>query len=271
MMEDAMRINSDINRYKLIIVAMMSALMMSLLMTGCGNKPNNNGSVKAEDGRSYGGLIEGELGKTVHTVFFDLTVDSAKKCGTYQFMDGLYIADAGQTYLEVEVTITNTYDKDLPMSISDFTLDFSENESETAVIGFGSTELGNEEYMDNIFTLKQGDSISKKILYTVADRAEYLLCYKEFYEDKFEGDSYEIKMVPEILEPAVTTEAVTENASEEAITDSIENVNGDNSGEGNGDADSAAGDNGETGTSSDNQDSENIDDTDGGDTGIIEQ
>lgn len=202
------------NTFRHIMIAAM-LLISSFSLTACGNRPDANGSMKSEDGRKYGGLIEAKSDEVVHTVFFDMKVNSSKKCSTYQFQDGLYAADSGKSYLEVEVTITNTYDKDLPMSISDFTLDYSENENKDIITGYGITELGIDGFMDNIFTLKQGESITKSILFIVDDRAEYLLCYKEFYEDKFEGDSYEITLVPETLEPAVTTEAATEAASEE--------------------------------------------------------
>lgn len=246
-------------KYKLIYSRMLILVLALCMLTGCGNRPDSNGSMKSQDGRSYGGLIEGELGKTVNTVFFDLTVDSAKKCTTYQFQDGLYMADEGNTYLEVVVTITNTYDKDLPMSISDFTLDFSENDSSDPITGFGSTEIGNAEYMDNIYTLRQGESITKTILFTVADRAEYLLCYKEYYEDKFEGDSYEIKIIPEELEPAVTTEATTEAITDEASTEEAG-------------ADSAAPEAGGTdGEASATEESNKADDGSAEDAGIIEQ
>ena len=171
-------------------------IAMVLGITACGNSGAGTDSLKSEDGRSYGGLIEGEIGNKINTVFFDFTVDSAKKYSIYQFDDGLYQADDGNTYLVVSVTITNTYDKDLPMSIADFTLDFSGNESEEPVTGFGSVKLNDEDFMDNIYTLKIGDTITKSILFTVPDKAEYFLCYKEYYEDKFEGDSYEVSMVP---------------------------------------------------------------------------
>lgn len=197
-----------------IIVIGLITTMLVFSLTACGNKPNAYGSMKSDDGRSYGGLIEGTLGDTLHTAFFDFKVVSAKKCNTYQFRDGLYIADPNQSYLEVTVTVTNKYDKDLPMSISDFTLDYSENDSQDIITGYGNTELGNSDFMDNIFTLKTGESITKSILFIVDDRAEYLLCYKEYYEDEFVGDSFEITMVPEVLEPAVTTEEPVDDEQE---------------------------------------------------------
>lgn len=202
---------------KKMFVCLTAMTFICTTITGCGNGTDKNGSKKAEDGRNYGGLVEAQAGDKVSTVFFDCTVTDAKKCGTYQFQDGLYMAGDGKTYLVLTLEITNTYDKDLPMSITDFTLDYSDKEDKSVVTGYGYSELGSNDFMDNVFTLKQGETIHKSILFTVPDRAEYILCYKEYYEDKFEGDSYEITIVPEVIEPQVTTES-TEASSQDAET-----------------------------------------------------
>ena len=175
-----------------------------LVLTGCKDKVDENGSMVSDDGRSYGGVIEGKQGEKVSTAFFDMTVEQADKYDTYQFEDGLYQADSGNTYLVLKLTIKNTYEKDLPMSIADFVLDFEGNDSEKPVIGYGNTDLKDAEFMDNIFTLKQGESVTRYILYTVADKEEYSLGYTEYYEDKMEGDQFKIAVKPEKRTPAAT-------------------------------------------------------------------
>lgn len=184
-------------RYRKIIYTCLMIFFVCSFMTGCKQKPDENGSLKSEDGRSYGGLIKGETGTTIHTAFFDMTVDGAEKSGTYQFEDGLYQADEGKTYLVVHVTITNTYEKDLPMSITDFELECDGKET---VTGYGKADLNQDGFMENIYTLKQGESITKSILFTVEDKEEYTLKYSEYYEDKFEGDVYEVTIVPETVQ-----------------------------------------------------------------------
>ena len=57
--------------------------------------------------------------------------------------------------------------------------------------------------MDNIYTLKKGETVTGTILYTVPDKAEYLICYKEYYEDGFEGDKYEIAFTPESMDDEI--------------------------------------------------------------------
>lgn len=167
-----------------------------LALTGCKAKVDENGSMLSDDGRSYGGVIEANQGEMVSTAFFDVTVEQADKYDTYQFDDGLYQADSGNTYLVLKLTVKNTYAKDLPMSIADFVLDFEGNDSKKPVIGYGNTDLKDAEFMDNIFTLKQGESVTKNILYTVADKEEYSLGYTEYYEDEMEGDRFQIAVKP---------------------------------------------------------------------------
>ncbi len=190
-------------------------LLICVLVTGCSGKKNKNGSMKSEDGRSYGGVIKAVAGDKVSTAFFDVTVDKAVKYYTYQFEDGLYQADEGNAYLIVTFTIQNTYEKDLPMSITDFTLDFEGNEADSVITGYGKSDLQQEDFMENIFTLKRGESITKSVLFTIEDKSEYTLKYLEYYEDKFEGDSYEIKINPE--QQTVTTQS--ENSETSASPD----------------------------------------------------
>ena len=198
------------------------------MTTGCKQKPDENGSLKAEDGRSYGGTIKAKMGEKVQTAFFDLTVESAKKSGTFQFEDGLYQANEGQTYLVVNVTIKNTYEKDLPMSIGDFTLNYKGKEKDSVITGYGKADLNQDDFMENIFTLKKGESITKSILFTVDDKDKYTLCYSEYYEDKFEGDNYEISITPEVIEDAAQNAAgdasteTPDTSSEAASTETTE-------------------------------------------------
>lgn len=185
------------NVSKRIFTVICIMVVFCIFVVGCSEKKDKNGSMKAEDGRSYGGLIEGEIGETVHTAFFDLTVLEASRYNTYQFEDGLYQADSGKTYLVMKITVKNTYEKDLPMSITDFTLDYSGKDAKDVITGYGKADLKQDDFMENIFTLKKGESVTKYILFTVADKKTYTLNYAEYYEDKFEGNKFQINVKPE--------------------------------------------------------------------------
>ncbi len=171
-------------------------LIIGNVFTGCGNAKDKNGSQIAEDGRSYGGLILGEMNEPTKTAFFDVTVKGATCYDTYQFDDGLYQAKEGTTYLVVNLTIENTYDADIPMSITDFTLDYQGNETEDIITGYGRADVNKNEFMDNIFTLKEGETVTKSILFTVESKKAYTLNYTEYYEDEFKGDSFSISLIP---------------------------------------------------------------------------
>jgi hypothetical protein len=182
---------------KKVLCALMLGTALCVALTGCKGKTDENGSSVSEDGRSYGGVLQISQGEKADTAFFDLTVDEALQYDTYQFDDGLYQTQEGNVYLVVKVTVKNTYEEDLPMCITDFVLDYDGNEETEPITGYGNTDLKDSEFMDNLFTLKQGESITKNILYTVAEKEEYTLQYKEYYEDGFEGNTYQIQITPE--------------------------------------------------------------------------
>lgn len=184
-------------QYKKIISCICLLTMCLALVSGCGQKKDKNGSEISDDGRSYGGEINAGMKETVSIAFFDVTVDKAEKYNTFQFQDGLYQADSGMVYLSVTLTIKNTYDENLSMSITDFTLDYDGSKSGDIITGYGNNDLQQDDYMDNLFTLKKGESITKSILFTVADKDAYTLSYQEYYEDKFEGNLFKIELQPE--------------------------------------------------------------------------
>lgn len=191
-------LETDMLKNEMIVRRWMITFCLCILccsvLTACGNKADKNGSKISDDGRSYGGLIIGETGEKIETAFFDVTVEDAVRYDTYQFDDGLYQAEEGNTYLVVTLTIKNTYKEDIAMSITDFTLDFKDNEAKEIITGYGKADLKQDSFMDNIFTLKQGESVTKSILFTVKNKKNYTLCYTEYYEDEFVGDSFEIQM-----------------------------------------------------------------------------
>lgn len=208
----------DMNiHYKRLFVLLSVFIICSVILTGCGNRRKKNGSMLSDDGRSYGGLIEAEMNDIVDTAFFDLTVEEAVKYNTYQFDDGLYQAEDGMTYLLVKVTIKNTYAENLSMSITDFVLDYDGNDSGSIITGYGKSEVQQEDFMDNLFTLKVGESVTKTILFTVEDKDQYVLQYVEYYSDDFEGDTFRIHMSPEDI--SVSTESQEKTEEPQADTE----------------------------------------------------
>lgn len=216
----------DMVKYKTSMKEMVFLFCLVILcggvFTACTNSTDKIGSQIAEDGRSYGGLIQGEAGDKMETAFFDVTVENAVRYDTYQFDDGLYQAEDGNTYLVVTFTIKNTYDEAIPMSITDFTLDYEGNQSKDIITGYGKADLNKADFMDNIFTLKKGESVTKSVLFTVKNKKNYTLNYTEYYEDDFKGDSFSIKLEPEkisaIQETSTETQQDATTTAENSVT-----------------------------------------------------
>ena len=108
------------------LTALLLAAMLALSLTGCGslsgiiNGLNNGGnaSPSASTGVGYAedGYAEGYLGDTMHTHFFDFTVNSAYTCEEF---DGLTASD-GYKFLVAEIIIENTTKATQPMFFYDF-------------------------------------------------------------------------------------------------------------------------------------------------------
>lgn len=179
-----------------LICRMGMLLMIGVSMTGCKGKPDKNGTMISDDGRKYGGVIECSMSDGAETAFFDFKVEEAAKLSAFQFDDGLYKAPEGNTYLVLKVTISNTYEKDLPMSITDFVLDYDGNKGNEKIFGYGNSDIHDSDFMDNVFTLKKGESITKNILFNVKDKKQYQIKYSEYYEDQFEGNCYIVDVDP---------------------------------------------------------------------------
>lgn len=208
-------LKSKINLKRLLIVLCLCTFCCGLV--ACGT--DKNGSKISDDGRSYGGLIRGETGEKLETAFFDMMVEGAEKYNVYQFNDGLYQAEEGNTYLVVTLTIENTYDEDISMSITDFVLDFEEKESEDILIGYGRANINQDTFMDNIFTLKKGEAVTKSIVYVVKDVEAYTLMYSEYYEDDFKGDSFAVNMIPKKISAAGEDSSAEQSSQDESTAE----------------------------------------------------
>lgn len=179
-------------RFPKIVVCFLCGCM---LFTGCGgSRADANGSKRSDDGRSYGGVIQVNQEQIAHTAFFDMEVTEVSKRETFSFQDGLYEPEEGNTYLVVTLSLNNTYKENLSMAITDFTLDYEGKDDELLVSGYGQNDFNDSTFMENLFTLKQGEAVTKSILFIVPDKNAYTLRYTEYYADDFVGNTYEIEI-----------------------------------------------------------------------------
>ena len=146
------------------LTALLLSAVLALSLTGCGslssivNGLNNGGnaspspsaSADTDTGYAEDGYAEGFLGDTMHTYFFDFTVNSAYTC---QEFDGLTAAD-GYKFLVAEITIQNTTKVTQPMYFYDFQIqwDAQDGEDEDDAYDFPLYEEVTDEDGDTSYT-----------------------------------------------------------------------------------------------------------------------
>lgn len=87
------------------------------LLAGCGDKA----------GYAKDGYAEGRMGDTMHTYFFDYTVNSAYLCDTFE---GYVPSQPDYRLLVAEVTVKNTNRESIPMYDTDFQIQWSDTDEE---------------------------------------------------------------------------------------------------------------------------------------------
>ncbi len=94
------------------VSAALLAMVLLLALAGCG------GSSDTEKGPGYAedGYAEGRIGDTMHTYFFDYTVNSAYVCTEFAG----YVPADGNELLVAEITVKNTRTKTVTMVDVDF-------------------------------------------------------------------------------------------------------------------------------------------------------
>lgn len=194
-------------------VMLLMFLMMLGSLTACGSLPNSVGDVLNNDsaetakaggdgvGYAMDGYAEGFLGDTMHTYWFDFTVNSAYTC---QEFDGLSPED-GYKFLVAEITLYNTTKSTQPMYFWDFQLQWDAQPGEDEEMAFGYPlyeEIQNEDgesdfisvsdlQLPTYYDLGINETRTGLLLYTVPEGAkDYSISFQEFFDDDTEGDLF---------------------------------------------------------------------------------
>ncbi len=156
-------------------------------LTACGGG-NENGATgeEAEDqeeGYVPGGGL-GYLGDTMHTYWFDFTVEDAYICQSYDS----YTAAADMQLVVVTMAVQSTFLQSLPMSRYDFQIQWGgEGEDDYAWPIAAATE---DQFPDE-YSLGIHEERSGVLVYEVpADTVDFSVSFAEYFEDDTEGDVY---------------------------------------------------------------------------------
>lgn len=152
------------------------------LLAGCGEK--QKGAGYAQDG-----YAEGSLGDTMHTAFFDYTVNEVyltQKFESYQPIQ------EGFQLLVAEVTIQNTFGESIPMFDSDFQVQWNSDDPDAYDVPITYyTDRVSEEQFPEEYELAVDEERTGLLVFEVpVGEKDFSISYLEIYEDGEEGDVF---------------------------------------------------------------------------------
>ncbi|MDO4261635.1 MAG: DUF4352 domain-containing protein [Eubacteriales bacterium] len=155
----------------------LAAAMGIALLTGCGS-----GTGYAKDG-----YAEGRMGDTMHTYFFDYTVNSAYTCGE---LDG-YAPEDGNQLMVADITVKNTSTATITMYDTDFQVqwnDESEDAYDVPVTYY--EELSADGMLPAEYDLAVNEERTGQLVFEVPDgEADFSVSYMEIFDDGTETGS----------------------------------------------------------------------------------
>ena len=214
-------------------LALLLSLAFAVCLSACDRLPGSvgdlldstgdpAGSANTDSGVGYpeDGYASGYMGDTMHTAFFDFTVDSAY---TTQEFDGLTAAGEGMSYLTeyydrpapadgckflvVEITMHNTTTMSQPMFVADFQVqwDLQEGEDEDQNYAFPLYQSQANESGDYVYyslsemqlpaeyDLGINEERTGILLYAVpAGAKDYAVFFEEYFSDDTIGDLFQV-------------------------------------------------------------------------------
>ena len=214
-------------------LALLLSLAFAVCLSACDRLPGSvgdlldstgdpAGSANTDSGVGYpeDGYASGYMGDTMHTAFFDFSVDSAY---TTQEFDGLTAAGEGMSYLTeyydrpapadgckflvVEITLHNTTTMSQPMFVADFQVqwDLQEGEDEDQNYAFPLYQSQANESGDYVYyslsemqlpaeyDLGINEERTGILLYAVpAGAKDYAVFFEEYFSDDTIGDLFQV-------------------------------------------------------------------------------
>lgn len=166
---------------RLLVLALTAVVALAL----CACSGGSGSTVGATTDPYNGGLKD-----TIHTLFFDFSVESA------QWVDEIngYTPSEGNALLDTVIKIKNTSsDNALPMTIYDFQAQWGGEGDDD--FSFQPEEISGDGIMPVEFTLNKGESVEYHVYYEVPTGSSALsVSYWELYTDKdgneVDGDTY---------------------------------------------------------------------------------
>ncbi|MCL2122132.1 MAG: DUF4352 domain-containing protein [Clostridiales bacterium] len=148
-------------------------------------RPQVIGARTLEDGRKVGGSAKGKIGEEMVSVFFSFTVNRAELAGEFEENK----PERSYIYLIIEMTVRSILDRSLPMWADDFPIQWGDGDNDYAY----PLEKISDSQMDAEFSLHEGESVTKNLIYEVPapdGEREYTITYLEYFADDVEGNMF---------------------------------------------------------------------------------
>lgn len=167
------------------ILLVLTAVLCVCLLAACGDPA----PAEAEVGYAVDGYAEGRMGDTMHTYFFDYTVNSARLCDTYE---GFVPQQDGYQLLVADVTIKNTHYESIPMFDSDFQVQWSVEDDDAydvPITYYG--DMVSQDQLPTEYELAVDETRTGLLVYEVpGDEKDFSIAYLENFDDGTSGDAF---------------------------------------------------------------------------------
>lgn len=179
-------------KIKKIASLVLAAVLAVTVMAGCGNASDDPNSNKTNPGYpDEEGYAEGRLGTTMHTEFFEFTINSAYTCASYEG----YTPTDGYQMVVTELTIKNTFSESIPMFDTDFQIQWNDNADDayefpvTIYLETGKT-LGQNMFPDQ-YDLAAKESRTGILAYEVpTGQTQFSISYQTQFDNGSDGNLF---------------------------------------------------------------------------------
>ncbi len=162
---------------------LLAAVLAATALTGCGNSSDDPNASRVGYANEEG-YAEGGLRDTMHTDFFDFTVNSAYTCDTYED----YTPAEGYQMLIAEITVKNTFSEEIEMYDTDFQIQWNDNADDAydwpITYYLQSGETVGQNMLPDVYKLSKKESRTGILAFEVpVDSSDYSISYLTYIDD----------------------------------------------------------------------------------------
>lgn len=164
------------------LVGLLLASLMAMSLVACSDrKPGNSPQ------------LDGYIGDTLSTAWFDFTVKDAYLCGEYE---GYTPAGSGMQLLVVSMDLKSTFQRSVDMFREDFPVLWDLDSDDDSTIAYPIDAFHDDQLPDE-YSLGIKGSKSGDLVYEVpVDIRDFSLAFMEVFDDDSEGDVFWVDFTP---------------------------------------------------------------------------